>query len=216
MHLALFDLDNTLIRGDCEVLWSRYLDRLGVYDMLGVERFAEEYAAGTLDFDRFMDFMLAPLAATPLPRLESLRGDFLASEIEPLLSSAGIERIEEHRALGHSLLAVSAAHDFLAAPIARACGLEEGLFTLAERKSTGYTGRVIGRPCFREGKVEHLASWLKDSGNSWSDVSESWFYSDSHNDLPLLEKVHSPVAVGPDPRLRTHATKRGWEIIDTW
>ncbi len=216
MQLALFDLDDTLILGDSEVLWSQYLDRHGVYDMSEIDRFMDEYGEGTLDFQRFMDFMLAPLAATPFEELEPLRAHFLSTEIEPRLANGGLERIEAHRQDGHTLLAISAAHDFLAAPIAELCGLEEGLFTTAERDGMNYTGRVAGVPCFREGKVASLSRWLGQHDLDWSGVEASWFYSDSHNDLPLLSQVHTPVAVRPDPRLRAVAASRGWEIVESW
>jgi len=216
MQLALFDLDDTLILGDSEVLWSHYLDRNGVYDMVEIDRFIGAYGEGTLDFERFARFMLAPLAALPLERMVRLRDRFLADEIEPRLANGGLARIEAHREREHTLLAVSAAHDFLAEPIARRCGLDEGLFTIGERVGAEYTGEVDGIPCYREGKVAKLDAWLARRGLDWSSVETSWFYSDSHNDLPLLERVHAPIAVRPDGKLRAHARSRGWEIVESW
>lgn len=216
MQLALFDLDDTLILGDSEVLWSHYLDRNGVHDMAEIDRFIGEYREGTLDFERFARFMLSPLTAIPLERMERLRDRFLVDEIEPRLANGGLARIESHRERGHTLLAISAAHDFLAEPISRRCGFEEGLFTIGERAGAEYTGQIDGTPCFCEGKVAKLDAWLERRGLDWSSVEASWFYSDSHNDLPLLERVHTPVAVRPDEKLRAHARSLGWEIVEAW
>lgn len=214
MQLALFDIDDTLVRGDSEELWCRFLTDREVWDLSGIDRYVRDYAAGTLDIGAFMAFILAPLTALPLEELREQRARFLEEEIRPRLSVEGCRRVEAHRARGHAVLAVSAAHDFLAAPIAALCGIDEGLWTVGEREGERYTGRIAGTPCFREGKIARLDDWLASRGASWDEVAESWFYSDSHNDLPLMQRVDTPVAVRPDPELRERATRLGWEIVE--
>lgn len=214
MRLALFDIDDTLIRGDCEVLWSRYLTREGLYDMSEIERFCEEYHAGTLDYDAFTRFQLAPLAALGGEVVREHRERFLAEEIAPLVCELLQERIADHRERGDVLLAISAAHDFLAKPISRMAGIDAGLYTLAERDGRGFTGRTFGRACFREGKIGCLEDWLDENGVDWASLEDTWFYSDSHNDLPLLRKVAHPVVVRPDDALREVAARDDWELIE--
>ena len=214
MRLALFDIDDTLIRGDCEVLWSRYLTREGLYDMSEIERFCAEYHAGTLDYDAFTRFQLAPLAALDAEVVREHRQRFLDDEIAPLVCELLQERVADHRERGDVLVAISAAHDFLAKPISRMAGIETGLYTLAERNGRSFTGRTSGRQCFREGKIGCLEDWLTENDLDWNDLEDTWFYSDSHNDLPLLRKVVHPVVVRPDDALRKVAERDAWELIE--
>lgn len=214
MHLALFDIDETLIRKDCETLWCHYLTREGIYDMSRIEKFALDYQDGTLDFDAFARFQLEPLIRLSREELVHHRQTFLADEIFPTQCEIMSSRVAEHRERGDQLLVVSAAHDFLAEPVAEMIGISEGLFTVAEQEGCTYRGKVEGAPCFREGKVTKVTSWLAGKDLDWESLESSWFYSDSHNDLPLLKRVQHPVAVRPDQKLRQVALERDWEIIE--
>ena len=214
MRLALFDIDGTLIQNDSEVAWCRHLTRHEAFDMSGIDAYMHSYVHGGFDFDEFMRFQLEPLTRVEQGRLESLRELFLEEEIRPEVSPSMLARIVEHRERGHALLAVSAAHDFIAAPICALLGLDEGRFTRGELLEGRHTGRYVEPPCFGAGKITHVDAWLDERGSSWAEVEESWFYSDSYNDLPLLERVDHPVAVRPDDRLRAAASAAGWEIHD--
>lgn len=215
MPIALFDLDNTLIAGDSDYLWGRFLAREGVVDGIRYEadnrRFYEDYLAGRLDIEAFLRHQLAPLAAVAPDRLETLRERFLREEIEPLVLPAARALIERHRRAGDHPVIITATNRFITEPIARLLGVEDLIATEPERGPDGrYTGRHAGIPAFREGKVRRLGAWLAERG---LDLAGSWFYSDSHNDLPLLERVAHPVAVDPDARLRRIARERGWPVI---
>ncbi len=215
MAIALFDLDETLIDGDSDYLWGRFLAREGVVDGARYEaenrRFYEDYLRGTLDIDAFLRHQLAPLAALEPDRLEDLRGRFLREEIEPRILPAARALVARHRAAGDRPVIITATNRFITGPIARLLGVEDLIATEPERGPDGrYTGRHVGIPAFREGKVRRLRAWLAERG---LDLAGSWFYSDSHNDLPLLELVEHPVAVDPDPRLARVARERGWPVI---
>ncbi len=214
MKLALFDIDDTLLCGDSESLWCEYLTSRGLFDMTGIERFIELYRNGGFDFDEFIRFQLRPLAELDTQVLLGHRADFLQGTIFPLIPDGMRERVEEHRARGHVLLAISAAHDFLALPITEHFRMDGGLCTVSERVDGRYTGEISGTACFREGKITCLDEWLAQRSSDWGQVEESWFYSDSHNDLPLLERVDHPIAVRPDARLRLRAQAANWEILD--
>jgi len=214
LSLAIFDLDNTLLGGDSDYLWGRFLAERGVVDGEAYERenhrFYLEYQAGTLDIQEFLAFSLRPLAETEPDRLAELRRAFLRERIEPILLPAGRTLLAEHRAQGRTLLIITATNRFVTEPIAEALGVDALLATDPEVRDGRYTGRVSGTPCFREGKVERLHRWLGETGRN---LAESWFYSDSQNDLPLLELVTHPAAVDPDPTLAAHAEQRGWPIL---
>ncbi len=214
MALALFDLDNTLLAGDSDYLWGRFLVELGVVDGDEYEArnqaFYDQYRAGRLDIQAFLAFSLAPLAQYPRARLEAWRARFLAQCIAPLILPAGRERVAAHRARGDVCVIVTATNRFVTAPIAERIGVDALLATELEEVGGRFTGRPAGTPCFREGKVQRLEAWLAQAGLGWAD---STFYSDSHNDLPLLERVAHPVAVDPDQALRRIAGERGWPVI---
>jgi HAD superfamily hydrolase (TIGR01490 family) len=214
MALALFDLDNTLLAGDSDHLWGHFLVARGLVDRdryaQANERFYREYQDGTLDIDAFLRFALAPLSANPRGLMESLRERFLHEAIMPIMLPAGRDLIERHRAAGDTLMIVTATNAFVAAPIAAAFGIPHLIATEPERIDGRYTGAVAGIPAFREGKVRRLDDWLAGRGE---DLQGSTFYSDSHNDLPLLRHVERPVAVDPDPRLRASALELGWPIL---
>lgn len=214
MALAIFDLDNTLLGGDSDYLWGRYLVEQGLVDAVHYERenrrYYEDYCAGTLDIHAFLAFALRPLAETPLPLLLTLRARFMRDRIEPIILPAARALVDRHRSQGDELLIITATNRFVTEPIAAALGVEHLLATEPERSAGRYTGRVSGTPTFRDGKVLRLEEWLAAEGRN---LEGAWFYSDSHNDLPLLERVPNPVAVDPDDTLRLHAEARGWPVI---
>ena len=214
MALAIFDLDNTLLAGDSDHLWGQFLVARGLVDgeafAQANERFYRDYREGTLDIDAFLRFALQPLSAHPLGLLESLRADFVQESIVPIMLPAARDLIERHRADGDTLLIVTATNAFVTAPIAAAFGIPHLIATDPELADGRYTGAVAGIPAFREGKVRRLDDWLARRGE---DLVSSTFYSDSHNDLPLLLHVERPVAVDPDPRLRETALERDWPIL---
>lgn len=211
VSLAIFDLDETLIGGDSDQLWGRYLASVGAVDG---ERFVRtnrafhlQYRAGTLDIDAYLRFAMSPLAAHPLERLHNWRLQFVATRIRPLLLPKARELVERHRAAGDTLLIITATNRFVTEPIAELFGVPNLLATEPEFTDGRYTGQPTGIPCFAEGKVLRLDAWLEETGH---DLAGSWFYSDSRNDIPLLSRVDHPVAVDPDPVLAEHAQARGW------
>jgi len=215
MKLALFDLDNTLLAGDSDFEWAQFLIDKGVLDReVYAARNAEFYAqykAGTLDIHAFLDFQLKPLSRHPRAQLDAWHAEFMRSRILPMIAPGTPRLLARHA--GHVRAIVTATNSFVTAPIARHLGVEHLIATEPEAVGGEFTGRVLGTPSFREGKVERLDAWLAERGLTWREVEESWFYSDSHNDLPLLERVTHPVAVDPDDTLRAQATARGWPVI---
>lgn len=212
--LAIFDLDNTLLAGDSDYAWGRYLVEQGLVDGEEYERknqqYYEQYKAGQLDIMDFLAFALRPLATHEPAELRRWHADFMKRDILPMISDAARALVEKHRAEGDTLLIITATNRFVTAPIAAAFGIEHLLATDPEQVDGRYTGGVAGIPCFQEGKVQRLQQWLRDTCH---DLKDSWFYSDSHNDLPLLRLVDHPVAVDPDPQLETVARHEGWPIL---
>jgi HAD superfamily hydrolase (TIGR01490 family) len=215
MHLALFDLDNTLLDGDSDLEWSELLASDGAMDRELARSFHAQYHAGTLDINAFLRFQLEPLAREPSRRLSAWRERFIAEIARPRISATGRKRVRDHRECGHEIVLITATNSFLAEPIASELGIENVLATRPEMRDGRFTGRVDGAPCYRAGKLTHLDRWLADRSLRLDGVDESWFYSDSHNDVPLLEQVDHPVVVDPDPELRIIAMQRSWPI-DTW
>jgi HAD superfamily hydrolase (TIGR01490 family) len=213
--LALFDLDETLIAGDSDYEWGLHLVALGVVDRATYEaknqEFYDRYRAGTLVLQDFLDFQLYPLSQFSRAQLDAWHADFLASRILPMVRPGARALLERHR--GAERLIITATNRFVTAPIAAALGIPNVLATELEHDNGRFTGRAIGTPCFREGKVTRLREWLAARGERLDDYAESWFYSDSANDIPLLSIVTNPVAVHPDPRLRAHAEAQGWPIL---
>lgn len=214
MSLAIFDLDNTLLGGDSDYLWGQFLVEQGLVDGEHYERenqrFYDDYEAGTLDIYQYQAFMLQPLTLHPLAEMLAWRERFMEEKIQPILLPRADELLNQRRAAGDILLIITATNRFITAPIAERFGVPHLLATEPEVINGRYTGRTVGIPCFQQGKVERLNAWLTETG---SDLTESWFYSDSHNDLPLLNRVTHPVAVDPDATLARHAQERGWPII---
>ena len=212
VKLCLFDLDNTLIDGDSDLLWSELLARDGALDVEPVRRWHLDYHRGTLDIEAFLAVQLAPLAREPEDRLAAWRDEFLAEYVRPRIKPRAREAVARHAALGHELVLITATNAFLAEPIARELAIPHLLATEPERVDGRATGRVDGVPCYRDGKIAHLERWLAARGVALPDVGESWFYSDSHNDVPLLLVVDHPVAVDPDERLAERARREGWRV----
>jgi HAD superfamily hydrolase (TIGR01490 family) len=214
MTLALFDLDNTLIGGDSDHLWGEYLCEKGLVDPDSYaahnEQFYRDYQRGELDIHRYLEFALKPLRDRDPAELKRWHEAFMREKIEPILLPAAEELLEGHRRQGHALLIITATNDFVTRPIAERLGVETLIASIAESVGGRFTGRSIGIPTYREGKVQRLTSWMKKTGQ---DLRGSWFYSDSHNDLPLLRLVDNPVAVDPDETLRAEAEAAGWPVI---
>lgn len=214
MSLAIFDLDNTLIADDSDFLWGQFLVDRGIVDKDYYEqtnqKFYDDYKQGKLDIVEFLGFSLAPLAAHDTEQLYRWREEFIDSVIKPITLNAAHDLVEKHRAAGDTLLVITATNRFVTAPIVELYGIDNLLATDPEFIDGRYTGKFVGVPCFQGGKVEQLQNWLKDSG---MDLAGSCFYSDSHNDLPLLSLVDKPVAVDPDDKLRDAAQAAGWSII---
>lgn len=217
MKLALFDLDNTLLAGDSDFEWAQFLieqrvlDR-EVYEARNVE-FYEQYKAGTLDIHEFLDFQLKPLSRHPRSQLDAWHSEFMEKRILPRIAPGARELISRHLLGGDLCIIITATNRFVTAPIARALGISNLIATEPEHKGGEFTGQVSGVPCFREGKITRLESWLDEHNLTWLSFLESWFYSDSLNDLPLLKKVTHPVAVDPDATLKGYAEKNAWPII---
>ena len=214
MPLAIFDLDNTLLAGDSDYLWGQFLGEIGAVDRDAYERenerFYAEYREGRLDIMEFLAFSLRPLAENSPSDLAAWHARFMQEKIEPLITESAERLVERHRAAGDTLMIITATNAFVTAPIARRLGIGELIATEPEKDGERYTGRVSGTPSFREGKVERLQQWLDRHDAAIDGAS---FYSDSHNDLPLLEMVANPVAVDPDEVLAAHARSHGWPII---
>lgn len=214
MPLAIFDLDNTLLSGDSDYLWGQFLGEMGVVDRTSYERenerFYADYRAGRLDIMAFLRFSLAPLAAHPRAQLDAWHRTFMARKIEPLIGHRALALVDRHRDAGDTLLIVTATNAFVTAPIAQRFGIRHLIATDPEVVGGRFTGRVAGIPSFREGKVARLDAWLSERDET---LDGAWFYSDSHNDLPLLERVTHPIAVDPDQTLAEYATRHGWPVI---
>ncbi|MDZ7736831.1 MAG: HAD family hydrolase [Gammaproteobacteria bacterium] len=214
MQLAIFDLDNTLIGGDSDYLWGEYLCEQGIINSDGHRhahrQYYEDYHAGRLDIQAFLRFQLKPLADNPLDDLERWRRDYIESKIKPILLPRARQLIEDHRRRGHQLLIITATNRFITEPIAAELGIENLVATEPEFRNGRFTGEVRGLPSYREGKVQRMHEWLRERGET---SCEQWFYSDSHNDIPLLKEVDHPMAVDPDDQLREFAEKMDWPVI---
>jgi HAD superfamily hydrolase (TIGR01490 family) len=214
LALAIFDLDNTLLAGDSDYLWGTFLVERGIRDKEKFarenERFYREYREGNLDIYEFLRFSFRPLQGRRPEELEAWRGEFLKEQILPLILPAGRRLIEKHRKAGDTLLIVTSTNELVTAPIAECFGISNLIATVPEQRNGRYTGEVAGTPSFREGKVERLLNWLERRRLK---LAGSTFYTDSHNDIPLLARVDYPVAVDPDEQLRRYARDRGWPVI---
>ena len=217
MRLVLFDLDNTLLAGDSDYEWGQFLIDRGVLDRATYEAqnraYYDQYVAGTLDIHEYLGFALRPLAEHTAAELDGWHADFMRLRIMPMVAPGARELVQGHLRAADLCAVITATNSFVTAPIAREFGVGHLIATEPEQRDGVFTGRVTDIPCFREGKVQRLESWLERQGRDLASFEASWFYSDSHNDLPLLSRVSHPVAVDPDDTLRAHAKVHGWPVI---
>lgn len=215
MDIALFDLDNTLLGGDSDYAWAQFLIEEGVLDRATYEArnraYYEQYKQGTLDIAEYLTFQCAPLAGRPRAELDAWHERYMARSVQPMILPKARELIASHN--DALMLIITATNRFITEPIARAFGVPNLIACDLEMEHGRYTGRGTGVPSFQEGKIQRLEMWLAEQGKTLADFDRSFFYSDSLNDIPLLERVTHPVAVDPDAALRAHATARGWPII---
>lgn len=213
MALALFDLDNTLLAGDSDYLWGCFLVEKGLVDSNTYEstnkQFYEDYARGELDIYAFLAFSLKPLSKMDSSELATLHKQFMQEKIIPIMTSTGQEKINQHKQAGDHVVIITATNDFVTEPIAEAFGVHDLIASQAEKTDGQYTGKVTGTPCYQQGKVTRLNAWLEKNNMN---LQGSTFYSDSHNDLPLLKCVDQPIAVDPDDTLKKFAEDHSWEI----
>ena len=214
MTLALFDLDNTLLSGDSDYEWGRYLVSKQLVDAERYEeanqKFYEDYKAGMLDIREFSAFSFEPLSRIPIQELKQLHQGFMDEIIRPLITDKARQLVEQHREQGHTLAIITATNSFITTPIAKEFGIPNLIATEPKIIKGRYSTEIDGIPCFKEGKVERLKTWLAEHNET---LQDSYFYSDSHNDLPLMEKVETAIAVDPDDKLRKIAVDRAWEIM---
>lgn len=214
MTLAIFDLDNTLLGGDSDNLWGQFVCERGLVDGADFaarnEQFYSDYKAGTLDIDAYLRFALSALAGHPRELLDTWHREFMASKIEPILLPKAEALLARHRRQGHDLLIITATNEFITRPIAELLGVPDLIACEGETVDGRYTGEPRGVPSYHAGKVTRLQEWM--AGRDIT-LDGAFFYSDSHNDLPLLELVDNPVAVDPDDKLRARARAEGWPVI---
>lgn len=215
MALAIFDLDHTLLNGDSDYLWGEYMVANKIVDADVYQRenkaFLDDYLRGDLDNEIYLQFALKPLTQYSIDRLHAWRSDYVSNWIQPIIAKGTQALLDKHRTQGDELIIISATNLFITAPIAELLGIGHILSTEPEIIDNQYTGRYLGTPTFKEGKVVVLNEWLKNTKHS---LDNSYFYSDSINDLPLLEQVSTPIAVNPDEKLSSVAQSRDWQILD--
>jgi HAD superfamily hydrolase (TIGR01490 family) len=217
LNLALFDLDNTILAGDSDYNWSRFLIQEGYLD--GAihaeknEKFYADYKAGTLDIYAFVEFQFKPLARNPRAVLNQLLKKYVEEVIKPMITEKARALVKRHQEEGDLIIVITATNSFITKPIAELFGIENLIGTDPEEKEGEFTGKVSGLPSFKEGKVTRLEAWLKGKNLSLASFEKSYFYSDSHNDLPLMQKVTHPVAVDSDDVLSEYAKSKGWPQI---
>ncbi|MBW7860910.1 MAG: HAD-IB family hydrolase [Rhodocyclaceae bacterium] len=216
MNLVLFDLDNTLLSGDSDFEWAQFLIAKGVLDREVQEArnaaFYEQYKAGTLDIFEFLDFQLAPLARHPRTQLDAWHREFMEHSVRPMMGDPARALVHKHLAAGDLVAVVTATNSFVTGPIVREFGIPHLVATIAAQENGQFTGKARGTPAFKAGKIERVESWLESLGLHLGSFERSWFYSDSHNDLPLMKRVSHPVAVDPDEKLAAHAAANGWTV----
>jgi HAD superfamily hydrolase (TIGR01490 family) len=217
--LCLFDLDDTLLPIDSDHAWGEFIVREGWVDAAEFSRrndaFYAQYRAGRLDIHEYIEFASTPLRQRSREQIEVAHRRFMAEVIEPRLRPSAVGLVREHRARGDLIALVTATNDFVTGPIAQAFGIADLLAVRLERDTGGtITGRIAGTPSYREGKVVRVQEWLAQRGKTWADFGRISVYSDSVNDLPLLERATDPVATNPSPDLRSIAVVRGWRILN--
>ncbi len=215
MNLAIFDLDNTLIAGDSDHAWGEFLVARGLVDAIEYkaenDRFYADYCAGRLNIIAYSEFVFGFLAQHELAWLKNLHAEFMVDVIRPLMLPKAQALIAQHRDAGDRLLIITATNRFITEPIAHAFGIPELLATEPELINGRYTGKVIDVPCYKEGKITRFQAWLAQQSQTFANT---YFYSDSHNDLPLLQQVDHPIVVNPDANLAAHAQQMAWPMLD--
>lgn len=219
MNLAIFDLDRTLINCDSDNEWPKYLLKKGLIDQSFVDfernKYYQDYINGCLNIDEFLKFQLAPLGRFSRAELDKMHNEYLHEFILPHITMMAKMLVQSHRDAGDELLLLSATNEFIITPIAHVFGIENVIGVQLETDSNGnYTGAYVGTPSFKEGKVTRLHQWLQSRGLTMSSYEKIYFYSDSHNDLPLLREVTDPVAVNPDDKLNSYAQQHGWPVLN--
>jgi HAD superfamily hydrolase (TIGR01490 family) len=222
MNLALFDLDHTLIPTDSDHEWGRFMVKLGIVDADKFARqndaFYADYKAGVLDIDAYLHAQLSPLAKHSRPQLTDWHAQYMREVIQPLILPEAIDLVRKHQDAGDLCCLVTATNAFITAPIGEAFGIENLIAceveTVGNVPHGALTGRPMGTPSYREGKIVRTEAWLASLGKTLADFEHSYFYSDSHNDIALLEKVTDPIATNPDDTLRAHAQAKGWRILE--
>lgn len=217
MKLVLFDLDNTLLADDSDFQWAQFLISKGVLDREVYEsrnqQFYDQYKAGTLNIHEFLDFQLAPLARHAREVLDTWHREYMATVIRPVITDQARALVREHLNADSVVAIVTATNVFVTGPIAREFNIPHLIGTIPAQEGGRFIGKPRGTPSFREGKIERVNDWLESMGMWWNSFESSHFYSDSHNDLPLMQLVSHPVAVDPDDTLRKHAEANNWPVI---
>ena len=214
MKLAIFDLDNTLIAGDSDHAWGEFLVAQGLVDGVWYkaqnDKFYTDYCTGQLDIIAYSEFVFGFLAQHDMSYLQQLHQQFMAQVIQPIMLPKAQALIQQHRDAGDFLLIITATNRFITQPIGEALGISELLATEPQQQVGRYTGKVEGVPCYKEGKITRYQAWLAAKNMRFEQV---YFYSDSHNDLPLLKIVDTPIAVDPDDTLKQYAQQQNWPIL---
>lgn len=214
MKLAIFDLDNTLLNGDSDFLWGEFICDQGLVNKLQYHeqnrRFHQQYMDGELNIEEFVNFVLTPMTGKTVEEMDALHKIFMEKKIRMIMTRQARKLIAKHQDAGHTTLIITATNEFITRPIASAYGIDNLLGTPVEIEDGKFTGKSNGTPCFQSGKIERLEAWLAE--NQY-EPEETWFYSDSRNDIPLLEQVDHAIAVDPDDALFDHAVLLGWEIM---
>lgn len=217
LQLALFDLDNTLLGGDSDFEWAQFLIKKGVVDpelqAAKNAQFYADYKTGTLDIHAFLDFQLAPLARHPRAQLDAWHREFMTEHIQPIMLANARALVKRHLELGHLCAIVTATNAFVTGDICRAFEIPHLIATIPGVRDGQFTGKPVGMPSFQRGKIERVEAWLESLGLWQGSFTERWFYSDSHNDLPLLQWSTRPVAVDADDTLTAKAQSAGWPRI---
>tara|TARA_B100000035_G_scaffold315452_1_gene336370 strand:- start:4022 stop:4684 length:663 start_codon:yes stop_codon:yes gene_type:complete len=220
MNLVIFDLDNTLLKGDSDYNWALFLIKKGFIDKESYEQkneqFYEDYQNGSLDVFKYCEFQFKVLKNNEREIIEQLREQYLQEVILPMIPDKAYELVEHHKRKNEKLLIITATNSFITKPIGKIFGIDDLIGTDPEELKGNFTGRVSGIPAFQDGKINRLLSWLSDRNLSMDSFEKIFFYSDSRNDIPLLEKVTNPVATNPDKILLAKAKDKGWPVINLW
>ncbi|MDA7691123.1 HAD-IB family hydrolase [Methylophilaceae bacterium] len=218
MNLAIFDLDNTLLDGDSDYNWGIYLVKKGYLDeeeyKVKNQKFFEEYQHGKLDIFAFAEFQFQFLKNNTRKFLNDVRSDYIDEIIKPMVLKKAVDLVNQHKEVGDSLLIITATNSFITKPIGELFGIENLIGTDPEERLGEFTGKVKGTPSFKEGKVSRLFDWLDARDFKLTDFEKTFFYSDSHNDLALLEVVTNPVVVNGDKILLEKAQEKNWPTLN--